>query len=757
MAKSQVVANMALKKLEDQLTCAICLDDFKDPKLLQCFHVYCKDCLQRLVVQDHQGQLSLSCPTCRQSTVLPKATGVSGLQSAFHVHHLLEIKDALEKVKEPQEIICAKCVKTRRQATSYCQDCGEFICELCTTTHSEWKEFSRHEVLSVDKLENKVKQLVSPKKVTLYCPHHEDMKLDLYCESCKQLICLHCTIKMHKDHQNDLVADTFKRHRSEITTALEPVDANLGLVNAAIEQIDTKSKDISNQQTVNRLEIERQVQELKDLLEARKNELIDQVDQNTQEKLKNLATQRDGLEAVQTQLASCLSFVRDSLKTDSQGEVMKMKNGVMEKIKEMTDNFNPDILPPCENANVKFTSSLPIQVSQLQQFGKVVLQQTSPEKCYATGKGLETAEPFERATAIVNVVGHRGEACPIPVESLSCELMSETTGEKKDCSVKKTGDSRYEISYQPASRGRHQLHIKVEGDHIKGSPFSVTVIRNFDTPIKTICNVRGPHGVAVTHNGEIVVAERNAHSVSIFSPTGEKLRSIGSNFEASKDGELTKPSGVVVEDDGNILVADSSTNSVQRFTRSGRVIGGVGKRGNHSLEFANPIGIALHPHNKTIHIVDNNNHRIQVLSRDMTFLHSFGGKLRSAGSKKQFYYPWDLTIDSSGKMYVADCSNHCIQVLSEDGKFQRRFGEKGGGPGQLCNPKSITIDRYNVIYVTEGGNHRVSVFTCEGKFLTSFGSQGSGPGQFEGPCGIAVDRNGVVYVSDTDNNRLQLF
>ena len=109
MAESRAIAKQAIKKLEDQLTCAICLDDLKHPKLLQCFHVYCKDCLQGLVVQDQQGQLSLSCPTCRQSTVLPQSTGVSGLQSAFHVHHLLEIKDALEKVKEPQKVKCDKC------------------------------------------------------------------------------------------------------------------------------------------------------------------------------------------------------------------------------------------------------------------------------------------------------------------------------------------------------------------------------------------------------------------------------------------------------------------------------------------------------------------------------------------------------------------------------------------------------------------------------------------------------------------------
>ena len=39
------MAEEAIKKLEEQLNCSICLDTFTDPKLLQCFHVYCRKCL----------------------------------------------------------------------------------------------------------------------------------------------------------------------------------------------------------------------------------------------------------------------------------------------------------------------------------------------------------------------------------------------------------------------------------------------------------------------------------------------------------------------------------------------------------------------------------------------------------------------------------------------------------------------------------------------------------------------------------------
>ena len=106
-------------------------------------------------------------------------------------------------------------------------------------------------------------------------------------------------------------------------------------------------------------------------------------------KMKNLAAQKDEVETVQTQLVTCLSFVRESLRTGSQGEVMKMKKAVMKQIKEMTDNFKPDMLPPCEPANVEFITS-PELTQACQQFGEVYLK-SSPEKCYATGKGLEVA------------------------------------------------------------------------------------------------------------------------------------------------------------------------------------------------------------------------------------------------------------------------------------------------------------------------------------------------------------------------------
>ena len=476
MAEFQAVAKQALKKLDNQLTCTICFDAFKDPKLLRCFHVYCKNCLQQLVVQDQQGQLSLRCPTCRQSTTLPPATDLSALQPAFHIHHLFEIQEALKKVSDPKNIPCEKCSITRQSATNFCRDCGQFICETCSNTHREWKEISNHKVVSILQLQTNVKELFQPKKVTLYCSQHKGQELELYCETCEELICLHCTVNNHSrpQHNYDLVTNIFERHETDITASLQPVDKLCTTVSNAIEQLGLRSQQLNDQRASTKASIQQEMKRLHKLIEEREAVLIGQVDQHTDVKLDNLAAQKKELEIVHTQLDSCLSFVSDSLSTGSKGEVMKIKKGVTKQFKEMTENFNPDILPPCELANVKFVSS-PDLTQAYQQFGEVYLSKVFPEKCIVTGKGLKVTEPGERAIVCLQVYDHEGKDYTPPLEMVTCELVSESTCEKTDCFVEKKEAGKYQISYQTTTKGRHQLHIKVEGEHIKGSSFPVII------------------------------------------------------------------------------------------------------------------------------------------------------------------------------------------------------------------------------------------------------------------------------------------
>ena len=288
----------------------------------------------------------------------------------------------------------------------------------------------------------------------------------------------------------------------------------------------------------------------------------------------------------------------------------------------------------------------------------------------------------------------------------------------------------------------------MEGEHIKGSPFTVTMklpVQKLGTPSKTIRGVNKPWGVAVNQRGDIIVAESSGCCVSIFSPAGEKVQSFGS--KGLSHGQFINPRGVAVDSEDNILVVDYI--HVQKFTSNGQIITAVGKKGDKHLEFYDSYGIGIHPHFRKVYVADTSNHRIQILNPDLTFSSSFGGDGEDNG---QFNRPYDVAFDSTGNVYVVDFGNHCIQVFTAAGQFMRKFGTKGKGNGDLYFPIGISIDTDDVVYVTEFQNNRVSVFTCDGNFLFSFG-----PGQLGSPRGIAVDKNGVVYISDYGHHHINLY
>ena len=746
MAESVSVAEV-LKKLADQLECSICLDSFTDPKLLQCFHVFCKDCLEPLVLRDQHG-LSLRCPNCRRSTLLP-ANGVSGLQPAFHVHHLFEIRDALQKVKQGQEgqkTLCEKCNK--RDVHGFCRDCGDFVCEACIEVHQTWKEYSTHTVISLEQLKSDATEMVTPTKKTVYCSKHPGNKLDLFCETDQELICRDCTVKTHRDHQYDFVNEAFPKHRDTIASHLEPVRQQLNTVNKAVQDLGAVQDQIMDQRAAIEANIQTKVRQLHEALEVRKTKLIGELDRMMQQKLKTLSIQSDELELVQIRLNSCLEFVSNSLKTGSEGEILAMEKPVVQQVKEMCAEFDPRKLLPCEQADVALTASSEL-LPACKQFGQVYSQAVCPEKWYATGKGLEIATVGEQSTVTVHAIDAQGCKCAKPLPLISCDLVP-STGERMKCEVKPSKSSEYQVDYRPTRRGRHQLHIKVCDQHIRGSPFAVVALGKLEALTRTITGLKDPWGVAVDERGHIIIAETGGHCISIYS-SGKKIRSFGQ--KGSAPGQFLHPRCVAVDRAGNILVTDGGNHRIHKFTADGKFITSVGSRGDKRLQFSDPVGIGIGPSEK-VYICDRRNHRVQILNPDLTFSTSFSSKGSGDG---QFQYPWDVTFDSRGNVYVVDGGNHCIQVFTEDDRFLRKFGTRGGRDGELNFPASVAIDSDDVVYVAELDNHRISLFSSEGHFLRSFGTQGKGPGQFYHPCGIAIDKDGLVCVCDSNNHRLQIW
>ena len=573
----------------------------------------------------------------------------------------------------------------------------------------------------------------------------------MYCEECEELICRDCIVRVHRDHQYDLVPESFAKQERELVSSVKPVEEQIAALTRAVELVDARCAAVIEQKTAVVAEICTTITHARQALEERETELVGVAEQLAQQKVKTLTAQRDLLELQIAQRRSCQDFVEESRRTCSQGEILSMKSPLVKQIEELTDSFKPETLALAEQADLKFLHSLHELKKTCQQFGKVYCHPVCPEKCRASGEVMKVAMRGQAVSLCVEALDREGEACLRPVDSLRCELVSSDGSSRVRGSVKRRDKNRYNITYQPQLIGRHQLHILIEERPILNSPFTVTILPNLTAPANIIGDLKGPWGIAVREGGEVVVAERNGHCVSMISANGKK-KSFGSS--GSAHGQFIYPVGVAIDAGGNVLVEEWGNHRIQQFSSTGKHLETVGTRGSGHLQFQAPVGIAVHPHTHKVYVAENGNHRIQVLNSDLTYSSSFG----SGGSNNgEFNCPYDISTDSAGNVYVADCGNHRIQVFTVGGEYLRQFGKKGKGEGELDRPVSVAVDSHNVVCVVELGNSRISIFSTDGEFIKSFGSKGNGRGQFNGPYGIFLDKNGTVYVSDTYNNRIQIF
>ena len=663
------------------------------------------------------------------------------------MHHLFDIQDTFKKVSAPAKTQCNKCKK--RESSCYCRTCG-FICERCKDFHSDWEEFSSHEIISLDQLTGDVTNIVPPVKTVLQCSKHPVKETDLFCETCEEMICQHCIVRVHRDHQYDLTTDAFSKHKDVIVASLQSVEQQLASVNKALEGLDTRCGEITHQCQTIEIDIKRNIRQIHEALEARQEELITQLDQITRKKMKSVAAQRDQLELVATRLKSCRDFVQESLRTGSQGEILASKKTVMQQVKEMTADFKPESLVPEQKANMKFTHNQKELTRACQQFGKVFAHSACPEKCHAEGKGLQIAVLGETATAKLHLVNREGKECSDPVD-VTCELVSRDGSSQVRGEVKKVGKSKYEISYRPQRSGQHQLHIRVEDVNIARSPFTISAFTT--TPTNTITDVTQPCGVAVNDREQIIVIDNTNCSVSIFNANGGKVKSFGSS--GSEPGQMKYPVGVALTATGDILVCDKSNHRIHLFSAEGKTLKCVGTRGNRNLQFQNPLFIAVHPHSNMVYVTDFDNHRVQILNADLTFSSTFGSKGSGNG---QFNSSCGICFDSTGNVYVADRGNYRVQVFTANGEYIRQFGKKGDSEGKLDEPVGIAIDSSDIVYVSEwGSHHRISLFSRDGNFLRSFGTWGEELGEFDSPSDIAIDKDGKIYITDKANGRIKVF
>ena len=768
MAEKTVLStsSTALKKLEEQLTCAICLDLYTNPKTLQCLHSFCQRCVKGLPL-DPQGDNYISCPTCRHCTQLPQLTGADDLPTAFHINNLKEVYNLMTKVSGHQQVTCDNCTTTN--ATSYCKECAKFLCPKCIDVHKNWAPIADHKITSLDEVATSASKLL-PEKHKIKCLTH-DKPLEIFCGTCEELICQGCIIYIHKDHDCDLVSDCYPKHCKKLERSLSFVSDKVTALTDLLSALTDRENEIREQGKKIKEEIHVMVEEMIDILHQSERELTREVDTVTGSKLQVLSEQKKSAEMRLSQLKDCQEFVEQSLEIGSPQQVVISTKQMMDRMSHMTEQVIIEEFNPREKANLHFKKDSNL-VDTLHHIGDIVFfSPTALQQCKIKKIDHQHITTIKKTTSFpLSIQFSNSSLLTVPLSSLSCSVIPIDTAIPIIATVTNTTHPEvYTIHCSPVDHGRHQVNVQINDVQVIGTSLMIPFNPYLDniTPVRTIpelnqplgvamtivCNIYkfiGPFGVAVTDDRLIIVSERDSHRVTVLNRDGKKIKSF--DQKSRGNAKFIQPRGVAHTDDNFILVADN--HKIQKVSMDGECIKSVGKQGSGPLEFDSPCGITISPITGHIYVADHGNHCIQVLNPDLTFSYTFGSKKSSEGQSDN---PFGVAVDRQGLVYVTDCQNHHIQTFTPEGQFLSQFSSKGSGPGQVNIPAGIVIDHNNLIYTVERGNHRISVFSTDGQFIRSFGEYGNSVGQFNDPYGITFDREGYLYVCDRGNNRLIIY
>ena len=208
--------------------------------------------------------------------------------------------------------------------------------------------FQTNQLLEILDQHEKVKQDI------LYCQQHQNQELVLYCETCEELICVQCTIQQHNGHKYNLISGVFEKHKQEIMSSLNPAEQQQTFARKAMEKLDVRCREITNQQAALQAQIHKSSQQLHEIIDLRGKELTNKLNYITQEKLSQLTVQRELIETTLAKLGSCLDKVKEKLRTGSQGVVLRMKTTLVKQVKDLTTAFKPYTMELYTDADMRF-------------------------------------------------------------------------------------------------------------------------------------------------------------------------------------------------------------------------------------------------------------------------------------------------------------------------------------------------------------------------------------------------------------------
>ncbi|KAF1761736.1 hypothetical protein GCK72_009992 [Caenorhabditis remanei] len=291
---------------DDHASCPYCQHDFRKPRVLDCLHSMCEDCIiaqldghlqaKSAAVEEKKRAAStmldceletpkikerptppgvIRCPICAQESHVGNDVRYVHAMLLDYVR-LAELQEVeVEKMVAHHSKPCTAC-KSEQEAIAFCDQCSSDLCENCTTAHTVMNLFEGHIVTTFADLRA---HGIHPELRQVMCTTH-NQPMRYLCAACETAACKQCLEVDHLNHKiidiNDLVINAIKE---DVTNTVDRVEKKYNNSVADMNSLPDKSQQLIEQYEIAKYRVEKHYDELRSALEENHQKVLNELEE----------------------------------------------------------------------------------------------------------------------------------------------------------------------------------------------------------------------------------------------------------------------------------------------------------------------------------------------------------------------------------------------------------------------------------------------------------------------------------------------
>ncbi|XP_071162888.1 E3 ubiquitin-protein ligase TRIM9-like isoform X1 [Mytilus edulis] len=337
------------------------------------------------------------CPVCKKPVFLDES-GYKSLPKNTILEAIVEKYCNECKQLQNHTSKCQMCEQTdnseAKDACSMCEQCEIFYCDTCKDVcHPSRGPLAKHNM--VGPIQGRAILRAKNKASEAKCIEHEEEHLSMYCLFCKLPVCYVCRQEgRHVDHDVQALGVMSKTHKTELSHGLQSLSEKAKAGTEFIQRLKGMSEKVHGNCTEFEARVVAQCDALIESLKKRKLELIENVHQEREMKVRVLKEQVTHCTSLLQKTTGLLHFCIEVLKEGDPASFLQVSNGLLSRVNMANQNFNKDIeLVPRVSPEFELTlDSTPVQHSiqtmnffQMKAPGKPTIL---PEECSAENNSV---------------------------------------------------------------------------------------------------------------------------------------------------------------------------------------------------------------------------------------------------------------------------------------------------------------------------------------------------------------------------------